>query len=680
MNKLSYIFLTAILGVAFAFATPISTYATEETTEATTEETTEEATTEEITTGYYDGLYYVDGTLAKGLTLVDGYYYFFKKGVLQTTGKWCKSGKYYYYVGSKNRVTYKFNKKVCYKIKKKKITLLKSSHIDFKGTLYYFDSKGALMEGFNTVDGDYYYFKKGIYITNTYKQIGKYYYYFGEDGKAVKSDWVTYKKQELYFNAKGRCTKIFYKTNYKKKSYRGKLKIYKSGKWKFVKKGLYNINGTYRYFASSSLCITTGWYEKSSSVFLYVVSGEVQYKLTYKNSVYKLYYANKGKWSRAKNIWMPVKSGMTIYFDASGNMLYRYMNSDYATKSYRQTYWVYTTKWTRQKSAFVEMEGYYYYADSDGYLYMTEGWHALSETSSVYTESDGKVSAYIYYDEELLSYVYKTGYDLATAEAGAYEALINGNTVYVNIGEDGTSVAGDGETSVTVDGYIYTFDENGLATSRLRDGGIVIDSDAWFKRVLATYLGKTGYACNEFVYYALAMAGGDDSTVANALKYTSASEGGIKLSSAYNSTAWGGGSVVYGTLTLSDGTTWKESETIQINENITDFSYDDLHVGDVIVYYKTGETSANHVAIYIGQFESATALKTYLVSLGVSSANAESYVKTWGTSYNNESTHWVIHGGMGSSKQIYISNTAYCIPVSSSGDYEYAKKIVHVFD
>ena len=90
----------------------------------------------------------------------------------------------------------------------------------------------------------------------------------------------------------------------------------------------------------------------------------------------------------------------------------------------------------------------------------------------------------------------------------------------------------------------------------------------------------------------------------------------------------------------------------------------------MIVYYTNGEPT--HVGIYFGKFRSASELKVYLKKLGILSSVSEKSVRDWGSSSGNKPEYWVLQGGMGSSNEVYISNSAYDL----SG--QYAKKIIHI--
>jgi cell wall-associated NlpC family hydrolase len=130
---------------------------------------------------------------------------------------------------------------------------------------------------------------------------------------------------------------------------------------------------------------------------------------------------------------------------------------------------------------------------------------------------------------------------------------------------------------------------------------------------------------------------------------------------------------VTATAVVSEGGSWSKSTEYELTANRENFSYDALVPGDVIVYYLNGEP--NHVGIYLGKFETAAKLKAYLKKLGVSSAACEAYVHDWhaGTT-DSDAQYWVLQGGMGSSKQVYISNSV----KNLSG--QVAKKIIHIMN
>ncbi len=284
--------------------------------------------------------------------------------------------------------------------------------------------------------------------------------------------------------------------------------------------------------------------------------------------------------------------------------------------------------------------GYAVYRKTSG-----SSWTMLgTTTSTAYTDTSLLVSDTTYY-YTVRAY---TG-NATTAKKNTYNALYWG-------GYDSTGVSAEysAASSSSSTGYLNT--------------------DAWLARVISEYLGDTGIACNVFVDNSLALAGGTDYTIANMVKYTSKSAGGVLLNQSYTCSAWATAGTVKGSAVIANGSGWNSSETITLNDNIVSFSYDALEPGDIILYYKSSQSTPSHISIYIGQFDSSDDVINYLVSIGISKSTASSYVKTWGTYYNNNGTYWCIEGGMGSNSQVYICNSTYCIPASST--YTYGTKIV----
>jgi cell wall-associated NlpC family hydrolase len=629
-----------------------------------------------ITTGWSVGTYYIKGKKAKGIQLVDDSYCYFLKGKQITKKGWYKYGTSYIYVKNQT-VKYKFNGTLCYKYSgtnKKKVT---STFINVDGVQYRFDKKGALAQGFYEIKGDYYYFKNGLYKTKYLKKVNGKVYYFGEDGKAVKSTWVNVKKTVRYFAASAENTRIYYTSSYSDKSLAGKLKLRKKNKWSYYNSGLYWVNDNLIYFKNGTTSSSTCWYTATSGVMYYIKSGTPVYQLKSVNKGYSLKTLVNNKWVKATNVWTPAHNGMQLYFDNTGAITYKYFTQKYATTAYRRSVWKYNAskdKWSRVKNQLVSINGYYFCVSDKGTLVKTEGWYSFSDKSAAYAASNGRVNKYIYYDSQQGCSIYKTGTALTTTTEGLVTALIGSKTVYYLSDATGRCLTGD----IVYGNYIYQFDEYGRAYSRRMDGVIGCDSQTWLNRVIASYLGVTGIDCNTFVNNALAYVGDDDSSIKLNIRYQDNVNGGIILNSSATCTQWGGTASVSGKAVLSDGTDWLEADDITLNDNIVDFSYDELHQGDLIIFYKEGETEASHMAIYLGRFVSAEAVRNYLTTIGVSKSIRDACVKDWGQYYDNDGTYWCIHGGMGSSRQVYISNSCYTIPSGST--YTYGRKIVHLFE
>ena len=630
-----------------------------------------------LTTGFSMDTYYINGAKAKGVKEIDGVYYFFQKGKQVTKTGWYQSGKTYVYV-SKKQVKYRFNGLVCYQYKasgKKRVT---NKFLTINDVEYRFDKAGNLEQGFQEIAGEYYYFQDGRARINYYKKVGKYGYYFGADGKAVRNTWVKHKKIDRYFAASGHNTRIFYAADYTKADKAGRYMLYKNKKWSYAADGIHKINGVYYYFKKSKLGTTSCWYDKNDTTSYYMKKGTVLYKRVYKDNTYRFYQLINNKWKKAKNIWTPAKKGEIHYYNEDGVLQYKYFTEKYKTGAYQKTMWCHNTdtnRWQKMKNMLVSYKTDYYYAGLDGRLLTGEGWHTIDDWSAVYTDAAGKVSKYIYYDAEQDCSVYKQGIYLNEPVTGLVTVQINGKDVYYLIGESGTATTGSQE----IGNYIYDFDRYGRAYTRRLEGTLYWNTDEWMARVINTYLGKTNIPCNVFADQAYALAGGDNPIFKLAVKYTDEVTGGIILDRMYTGTEWGGTATISAKLTLSDGTNWLEPDSVVLNSNVTPFSYDALTPGDMIIYYKGKNKEASHVSLYLGKFENAQAVKDYLVKIGISKKKAEACVKDWGTYYGNDGTYWCIHGGMGKTSQVYISNSVYCIPASNNTN-TYARKIVNVID
>ena len=630
-----------------------------------------------LTTGFSKDIYYIDGTPVKGIKKVAGMYYFFRKGKRVDETGWYPYGRSQVYVKD-GKAIFRFSGDACYSFTNGKKQRVTDRYISVKGTVYWFDATGALAQGMKQVGGEYYYLRDGVSRRNYYKKVDRYGYYFGEDGKAVRDTWVNVKNAMMYFNANARNTKTYYLDGYKDSERIGMYKIYSKNKWNFVTDGIYKINGSFVYFKNGRHYTSTRWYSSNDTTMYYIRKGEVLYKRKQSGNGYVLYQANGVRWKKVSSMWAPYNKGKTFYYDKNGTSLYRYFNASYSKSKYRNTVWIYdagSSGWQQVTDKLLNIHSDYYYIPEDGVIKAEEGWQTIDKKTAVYTDASGKVSKYIYYDKTGKYSIYREGQKLDQIVPGIVTVQINGKTVYYLMNEQGQSVSG----SQSVDGYLYDFDKYGRAYSRRLEGSVYWDMDAWMKRVILAYLGKTNIYCNVFVDQAFALAGGDDPSQKLAVQYTSPEKGGILLDRMYTGTEWGGAGTVTGKVVLSDGKSWMKQDSIQLNSDIVDFSYDALTPGDVIVYYKNGEAEASHVSLFLGKFKNAAAVKKYLIRMGVSKQLAEACVKDWGAYYDNDGAYWCIHGGMGSSSQVYISNSTYCIPASGN-TYTYGRKIINVID
>lgn len=84
---------------------------------------------------------------------------------------------------------------------------------DSAGNTYYVDASGTLTTGLVNIGSDTYYFESstapdrrmGVMLKNSWKKTGGYWYYFGADGKALKSCYVKQGNNQYQFDSLGHC-------------------------------------------------------------------------------------------------------------------------------------------------------------------------------------------------------------------------------------------------------------------------------------------------------------------------------------------------------------------------------------------------------------------------------------------------------------------------------------------
>ncbi len=622
-------------------------------------------------TGLYEGIHYTDGELTSDVVEISGYYNLYNEGVLVSVDGWYTVNDNKIKINN-GHVSYVFDGVTCMRYTGSAIAPVKNSYIKIDGTNYRFGSNGALANGLTVIKGSTFYFVDGLMLCNSEKKTGRYYYYFNESGIAVTNTWIKHNTIYKYYNENGICTKIYYSDSYRGK-YKNKLRVLNNGVWSLAKEGIYNIDGTYYLFNKKGVRYKgTKWYKENKKNYYYIKKGIVLNKLTSKGKTYKYYYNNNGMWKAAKNTWIPKFDKKQMRTNNKGMVSSIFYTKGYSDSSYQETYWNYVnSNWVKAKKTIAEVNGRFYCFNKKGRKVTNRGWYTISDNEAAYISKSGKVFKYVYFDKSIQKSVYKTGYGLLKSSAGIQKAMINGQMVYYQSDANGICTC---DEAVSVGDYVYRFDKFGKAYNRVFSGAMNCDYDVWMKRVMKNLLGVTGIPCNVFVAKALQYAGGSDESVKNSIKFNSFDEGGIVINSANNCSAWVNTDVT-ADVVLSDGKAWQESKEYTLNANIVGFSYDNLAPGDVIVYEAGGDYE--HVALYLGKFDSASDVKAYLMSLGVSEKQAEASIRTWGPYYNNDATHWCIHGGMGSSSEVYVSNTCYEIPLGASS--EVATKIVKIF-
>lgn len=635
--------------------------------------------------GLYGDTYYENGVAATGICASGDYYNYYVSGKLVFADGWYKYGS-----ASQTGELTEDDIRKCISINSIKYVQLFEGHIVsvYFGEFFYsysgrtssmvkgrsvsvnnikvlFNSKGHAYSGLRKTTTGIYFYEAGVTNKNSLEKVGNDYYYFGEDGKAVSKVWVDFKTYVFYFSDKNIATKVYYTEEFEDSSYAGRLYSLKNGTWKSSGKGLLNVNGTFIYFVNGKKYTGTKWYVKSPLVRYYIEKGTVKYGVKPDGIRYRAYVPTTGgKWSVAKNIWLPAYNSISMHIDSKGLSDILYYKKSHPVSAYADTYRVYNNNcWIKQKNIVVYIPGGYYYIDPAGKLSRSSGWKTINSTSAVYVSENVNVTQYVYYDATQKTTIYKSGAKLTSTSEGLKRAVINKKSVYYYSSANGVCLRSQEKT---VDGVVYKFDAYGRCFKVDQLGW---DYDAWMKRVTRAYLGKTGIYCNVFVANALKYAGGSDPTVDMTLKYTSFASGGLLVNSGNSCSYWAEKEVTATGIVASNGA-WGAKTEFELTKDRESFSYDALIPGDVIVYYTDGEPT--HVGIFLGKFASAKAVKDYLKGFGISAATCDAHVHDWGSDSGNKPEYWIIQGGMGASDQVYISNSAYDL----SG--QYAKKIVHI--
>ena len=148
------------------------------------------------------------------------------------------------------------------------------------GSTYYFDNNGNKVTGIQTIASDVYYFDGNGVLKSSVEYEG---YYFGADGKAVKSDWVKFSDGYKYYDESGQVVKGTSTSPVMKaiggNNYAFDLNGYMLTGWQevdgtkyyFAKNGVRN--DTYKV-ASDALTVsdTNGTWEKVSGLWKYKLS------------------------------------------------------------------------------------------------------------------------------------------------------------------------------------------------------------------------------------------------------------------------------------------------------------------------------------------------------------------------------------------------------------------------
>ena len=259
------------------------------------------------------------------------------------------------------------------------------------GSTYYFDNNGNKVTGIQTINGELYYFDGNSVLQSSVEYEG---YYFGANGKAVKSDWVQFSEGYKYYDENGQAVKGTSTSPVMKEidgnSYAFDLNGYMLTGWQ-------EVDGTKYYFAENgartekyevksdiaSVSETSGTWVQENSLWKYKLSNG-SYATDTVLCIDNYYYAfdYSGYMLADATTWININpySYGYVHADANGHLVtgwykkydgsYEYYGSDYFaytdglyTIGNKQYYFASTTMVASQQFVY---DGQLYKADNSG--------------------------------------------------------------------------------------------------------------------------------------------------------------------------------------------------------------------------------------------------------------------------------------------------------------------------
>ena len=439
---------------------------------------------------YYDEYTYIrDGQIVKDeVILIDGKYYGFNyKGIMWTNtnfslwsdederenyyrakedgslyvNEWYQNSQGWFYYGEEGKACYGLHE-----IEGKKYYLdymgdiCKNTCFKENGKTYYCDSQGNVLEdlneGWNQIDGHYFYVKDGTYLSGCVSEIDGTYYGFKYNGIMYSNEEFCFWDQESYKHNYYRAKEdgsLYVNEWYKSNGY-DKTHYYGDEGKRFD--GIYQIDGTYYYFVSGTGAVeltNNSWTQVDGDRY-YVKDGEI-----------------------LKDCIAETDDGY-YYFKSDGTV--------YAPGYYGEHELTIVDPETQETS--------YYRTEDNGKLYVNQ-WYYHRRSRRFYYGEDGKRCTGLHMIDGDLYYFYENGYlcrydESVTVNGKVY--LCNGDGIATELENNAwTEVAGKNyyvkngvflEKCVEKIGdFYYGFDSDG-----------VMYSNTQF-RIENSYTGKYGY-------------------------------------------------------------------------------------------------------------------------------------------------------------------------------------------
>ena len=388
------------------------------------------------------------------------------------------------------------------------------------GNTYYFDNNGNKVTGIQTIGSDVYYFDGNGVLQSNVEYEG---YYFGVDGKAVKSDWVEFTNGYKYYDENGQVVKststspvmkeidgkkyYFDQNGIRTDEYKVESDIsaadtkvntwyqndagytyYYDENGNYLKNCFYKIDGK-KYHFNNSGWLEIGPFCDSGQLYITDNNGVVQTKKGWQQFNFEWYYI-KEDGTLMKDEWF-TENGKTYYFTSAGCI------ATSKTLTINGAMYSFDANGILQDSltnftGWRQFEGVWYYSKNGetdytgrvGDYFVVDGKMAVNQIvdDTYYVDYNGKIQkGWIkYYDTWLYA-------DPSTGVLLKNQWLKQGNNWYYI--QDGYMV----NYLTSINGQANAFDANGVWKG-------VVKTDSWYKETADNkwiYLGSNGQDANQ---------------------------------------------------------------------------------------------------------------------------------------------------------------------------------------
>ena len=134
--------------------------------------------------------------------------------------------------------------------------VMQTGWVTLEGSWYYFDASGAMCKGWKKISGKWYYFDGSGELVTGWKKISNKYYYFNSNG-AMQTGWIQDGGKYYYLGSDGAMCKSWQKIN--------GVYYYFDGTGAMVT-GWKKISGVYYYFSTSGV-MQTGWLDYNGKTY-----------------------------------------------------------------------------------------------------------------------------------------------------------------------------------------------------------------------------------------------------------------------------------------------------------------------------------------------------------------------------------------------------------------------------